>query len=315
MARRLGAIEAGGTKVSLAVGGGPHDIEARLRLATTTPDETLGQAFDFLRSAGPLDGVGIASFGPLDLKPGSATYGHITATPKPGWAGVDLAGRLAKALGVTVAIDTDVNGAAWGERRWGAGAGLDDFVYVTIGTGIGGGVVAGGKLVHGLIHPEIGHVLVPRHEKDGGFAGICPFHGACLEGLASGPALAARWSLPAEALPENHPAWEMEAHYLAVLCLNLSFTLSPQRIILGGGVMARPALLSLVRRKFAAMAEGYVPILALAGGVEGYIVAPMLGQEAGLAGAFALIAERLEAGQNGQDPAPGKPRLGRARRP
>ncbi|RMF63832.1 MAG: ROK family protein, partial [Bacteroidetes bacterium] len=210
-----GAVEAGGTKFVCAVGTGPDDVRALTRFPTTTPEETLARTLDFFRSQPePPVALGVGSFGPLDPDPSSPTYGYITRTPKPGWSHTDVAGTLGRALGVPVAFDTDVNAAAVGEHRWGAARGLDTFIYLTVGTGIGGGGLVGGRRLHGLVHPEMGHVLVPRAPSDD-FAGHCPFHGACLEGMAAGPALQARWGRPGADLSADHPAWDLEAHYLA----------------------------------------------------------------------------------------------------
>ena len=202
MTNLYGGIEAGGTKFVCAVGSGPDDVRAEARFPTTTPAETLGQAIAFFeaqqRVYGRLAGLGIASFGPVDPRPGSPTFGFVTTTPKPGWAQADVAGPLRRALGAPVGFDTDVNGAALGEWRWGAGQGLDTLVYLTIGTGVGGGAVVGGQLVHGLLHPEMGHLRLPRDPVRDPFPGICPYHGDCLEGLAAGPALEKRWGARAE---------------------------------------------------------------------------------------------------------------------
>ncbi len=289
-----GAIEAGGTKFVCCVGAGPDDLRAELRFPTTTPEETIGRAIDFLRGQrtahGPFAAVGIASFGPVDLDRGSATWGHVTTTPKPGWAHTDLAGPVAAALGTPVAFDTDVNGAALGEWRWGAARGLDTFVYVTVGTGIGGGGMAGGALMHGLVHPEMGHMLLPHDRREDPFDGCCPFHRDCLEGLASGPAIEVRWGRPAAELPADHPAWALEAEYLALACVNLTMTLSPERIILGGGVMHQRQLFPEIRRRLQERLAGYVRSPAILDDVESYIVPPGLGDRAGVLGALALGA-------------------------
>lgn len=292
-----GGIEAGGTKFICAVGTGPDDLRAEARFATTTPEETLGRAIDFFRAAvrehGDLAGLGIASFGPVDLDPASTTWGYVTTTPKPGWAGTDLAGTMSRALGVPVAIDTDVNGAALGEQRWGAALGLDTCVYVTVGTGIGGGGLVAGELMHGLLHPEMGHMVVPRHPRDT-FDGLCPFHGDCLEGLASGPALEARTGIRGEALADDHPVWAIEAHYLAVLAANLTLILSPQRLILGGGVMRRPRLFDLVRRGLRERLAGYLKTPEILEHIDRYLVPPLLGDRAGVLGAIALASRRRD---------------------
>ncbi|SHK63009.1 ROK family protein [Rhodothermus profundi] len=285
----LGGIEAGGTKFVCAVGTGPNDLRALARFPTTTPDETLSRVIDFFqKQPEPIAALGIGSFGPVDPDPASPTYGYITTTPKPGWAHTDVAGTLRRALNVPVAFDTDVNAAALGEHRWGAGRGLHTFVYLTIGTGIGGGAIVNGRRHHGHQHPEMGHLLIPRLPDDNR-PGICPFHGDCLEGLASGPAIAARWGRPAPELPPSHPAWDQVAHYLALGLTNLILTLSPQRLILGGGVMHQTHLFPRLRQKVAACLNGYVTLPDL----ETFIVPPALGDRAGVLGALALAEEVL----------------------
>jgi fructokinase len=292
MAMMYGGIEAGGTKFVCAVGSGPNDIRADTQFPTTTPDETIGRTIEFFRShRAELVALGIASFGPVDLNRASPTFGYITTTPKPGWANTDLAGALRREFGLPVGFDTDVNGAALGEYRWGAGQGLDTFLYLTIGTGIGGGGMVGGKLVHGLVHPEMGHMRLPRDRESDPFDGTCPFHGDCLEGLASGPALQSRWGQPAETLPSDHPAWPLEAHYLALALVNLICTVSPRRIILGGGVMKERQLFPLIRRQVQELLNGYVRAPDILEEIDRYIVAPILGGRAGVLGAIAL-AER-----------------------
>ncbi len=301
MSGLYGAIEAGGTKFVCCTGTGPGGVRGGARFPTTTPAETIGRAIAFLSEQskihGPLAGVGIASFGPVDLARLSPAWGHITSTPKPGWAHTDLAGPVAATLGVPVAFDTDVNGAALGEGRWGAARGLDTFVYVTVGTGIGGGGMVGGRLMHGLVHPEMGHMRIPRDREVDPFEGCCPFHGDCLEGLASGPALEARWGRPAAELPADHPAWALEAEYLALLCVNLTVVLSPQRIILGGGVMHQPQLFPEIRHRLQERLAGYVQSPAILKEVDSYVVPPALGDRAGVLGALAL-ARRLPTGVN-----------------
>ncbi len=283
-----GGIEAGGTKFVCAVGTGPDDIRAETRFPTTTPQETIRRAIAFFREQGELEAIGIASFGPLDPDPASPTFGYITSTPKPGWANTDLVGPIKAALGVPVRFDTDVNGAALGEGRWGAAQGLDTFLYLTIGTGIGGGAMAEGNLLHGAMHPEMGHIRIPHNWEADPFEGICPFHGDCLEGLASGPALEARWGTRAETLPEDHPAWELEAGYIAHALVNFTLTLAPQRIILGGGVMEQAQLFPLVRAKVRELLNGYLQVSEIAEGIDEFIVPPGLGGRAGVLGAIAL---------------------------
>jgi fructokinase len=224
----------------------------------------------------------------VDPNPASPTFGYITTTPKPGWANTDFAGAVGRALGLPVGFDTDVNGAALGEHRWGAAQGLDTFLYLTIGTGVGGGGMVSGRLMHGLIHPEMGHIRLPRAKGDD-FPGICPYHGDCFEGLACGPALQARWGQPAETLPPDHPAWDLQAQTIALALCSYIFTLSPQRIIIGGGVMSQAQMFPLVRRKVQALLAGYVQSSAILGdGINSYIVPPGLGNMAGVLGAIAL---------------------------
>jgi fructokinase len=262
---------------------------AHTSFPTTTPSETIARAVDFFRAT-PVTALGLASFGPLDLDPGSPTAGFITGTTKPGWSGVDLAGAFRRALGVPVAIDTDVNGAALGEHRWGAGVGFDPLVYVTVGTGIGGGAVIGGRLLHGLVHPEMGHMRIPRDPADA-FPGACPFHRDCLEGLASGRAVQQRRGLPGEALAVDDPVWDLEVRYLAAGIANVVTVLSPRRIVVGGGVMRQPRLLGRVREHVRTILAGYVQAPAVLEAIDRYVVPPALGERAGVLGARALAHE------------------------
>ena len=293
----FGGIEGGGTKFVCAVGTGPQDIRAEARFATTSPAETLERAVHFFRGyEADLAAVGVACFGPLDPHPDSASYGHILPTPKPGWTGADIVGTLREALRIPIAFDTDVNGAALGEFRWGAAQGLDTFIYLTVGTGIGGGAFVNGKLLHGLIHPEMGHVFLRRDKQKDPFAGICPFHGDCFEGLASGVAIEKRWGASGEALPESHPAWDLEADYIAQALADYSLTLSPQRIILGGGVGSLPRLLPKVRARTREWLHGYIRSPVILEGIESYIVPPGLGHRSGMLGAIALAGQAWEDG-------------------
>ncbi|NLE66760.1 MAG: ROK family protein [Lentisphaerae bacterium] len=294
-----GAIEAGGTKFVCAVGAGPGDLRDETRIETTTPPETLGRAIAFFRrrhAETPLAGIGIGSFGPADLDESSSTYGFITNTPKAGWAHVDFAGAVRRGLNLPVAFDTDVNAAATGEHRWGAARGLGTFVYLTIGTGIGGGAMAGGRLVHGMLHPEMGHMRVPHDRAADPFPGVCPVHGDCLEGLASGPAMERRWGQKAQALPESHAAWALEAEYLAQALANLVCVLSPQRIILGGGVMQQAWLLALIRQRLGTLLNGYIRAREIVERMDEYVVPPGLGSRSGILGALALVQDRLGSG-------------------
>lgn len=290
-----GGIEAGGTKFVCAVGSGPDDIRAEIRFPTTNPDETIGQAIAFFREQqaahGPLAALGVAAFGPVDPNPQSATFGYITTTPKPGWANTDFVGRLQAALDLPVGFDTDVNGAALGEHRWGAAQDVDTFVYLTIGTGVGGGVMVNGRILHGLIHPEMGHMLLPHDWQADPYPGRCPFHGDCLEGMAAGPAIGDRWNTPGPELGDDHPAWAFEANYLALALHNLICILSPQRIILGGGVMDQPNLLPMVRQRVQESLNGYVQSPAILEQIDSYIVPPGLGAQAGVLGAIALAQQ------------------------
>jgi fructokinase len=292
----VGGIEAGGTKFVCALGTGPDDVRAQVRIATTTPEETIGKAVDFFRqqaeSAGSPAAFGIASFGPIDPNPNSPSYGLITSTPKPGWRDTDLVGPVRAAFRLPVGFDTDVNVAAVGEHTWGAGQSVEDLIYLTIGTGIGGGGLVNGRLMHGLIHPEMGHMRIPHDRQQDPYAGCCPFHGDCLEGLACGPAIRQRWQAASESLPADHPAWPLEAHYLALALVNVICTLSPQRVILGGGVMSATQLFPLIRQEVQKLLNEYVQSPAILADIDGYIVPPGLGDRAGVLGAFAL-AQRL----------------------
>jgi fructokinase len=278
-----GGVEAGGTKWVCGIGTGPDDLHALETFPTTTPAETLARAAAFFDQNGGVSAIGVGSFGPIDLR-----AGRITTTPKPGWAETDVVSVLQSALGVPVAFDTDVNAAALGEGRWGAAMGLDTFCYFTVGTGIGGGVIAGGRLVHGLIHPEVGHMLIPHDRARDPFGGSCPFHGDCFEGLAAGSAIERRWGKPGEELGGRSEVWELEAEYLALGVVNVICIVSPQRVILGGGVMKQPSLLPLVRARVRELLAGYIVAPALADGLDEYIVGPALGDRAGVLGAIEL---------------------------
>ena len=290
-----GGIEGGGTKFVCAVGTGPDDIRAETRFPTTSPEETMGRAVDFFKAQekklGHLSAIGFACFGPLDPHPASPTYGHILPTPKPGWTNADVLGLLRSAFDLPFSFDTDVNGAAMAERRWGAAQGCDPVIYMTIGTGIGGGALVNGKLLHGLTHPEMGHILLPHDTAKDPFPGVCPFHGDCFEGLACGPALEKRWGARAETFPPDHPAWDLEAHYIALALASLIYTLSPQRIVLGGGVPQQPHLMPLIRQKVQALINGYVQSPQVLTGIDGYIVPPGLGGRAGVLGAIAMAEQ------------------------
>ena len=289
----LGAIEAGGTKFVCGVGNKDGEIVDRISIQTTTPEETLGKVFAYFKDK-KIEALGIGSFGPIDPVLNSDTYGYITTTPKPHWSNYNLVGALKSQFQVPISFDTDVNGAALGESLWGAAQGVSTCIYATVGTGIGVGAMIDGKLVHGLSHPEMGHIIVRRHGEDH-FEGTCPYHGDCLEGLASGPAIGKRWGVSADELPVDHPAWEMEAYYLAQALMNYVLILSPERIVMGGGVMKQLQLFPLIRSKLAELLGGYVQHPALNTGLENYIVPPRLGDNAGLCGALALSQMALES--------------------
>jgi fructokinase len=290
----FGGIEAGGTKFVCVIGTGPDNILAEERFATDGPEDTIGRAIAFFqqyRHEHELNAIGIASFGPLDLDPASQTYGYITTTPKPGWTHTDICGRIQRACHVPVAFDTDVNAAALGEHYWVAqNRTLDTLLYITVGTGIGMGGIMNGQPLHGLLHPEAGHVFIPHDRQVDPFPGCCPYHGDCLEGLAAGPALAMRWGMRGELLPVNHPAWELEAHYLGLALCNLILALSPQRIVLGGGVMQQVGLYPLVQSEVQHLLSGYLKTDQITQHIEHYIVAPALGNHSGVLGALALAA-------------------------
>ena len=277
----FGGIEAGGTKWVCATGAGPDDLSEAVVFPTTTPAETIARAVDVFAGNDEIRALGVGSFGPIDID-----GGLITTTPKPGWANTDVVGALRAALGVPVAFDTDVNAAALAEQRWGAAIGCDTFCYTTVGTGIGGGVMVGNNLVRGLVHPEIGHMLIPHDRTRDPFRGACPFHGDCFEGLASGSAIRARWGKPGEELSDEPEIWELEAEYLALGIVNVICTTSPELVILGGGVVKQPTLLPLVRERVKALIAGYV--------AAPEIVAPGLGDRAGVLGAIALAARSAE---------------------
>ncbi|MCA1293823.1 ROK family protein [Paenibacillus sp. alder61] len=283
---RIGAIEAGGTKFVCGIGNDRGEIAESISFPTGDPQTTLGRVIAYFKEK-QADAIGIGSFGPIDIRKDSPTYGYVTTTPKPGWGNFDFLGTLRREFSVPFGWDTDVNAAAFGEATWGAARGLDSCLYYTVGTGVGIGVYSEGKLVHGLIHPEGGHVLTRRHPDDD-FAGACPFHGDCLEGMASGPALEKRWQVKGHELPADHPAWEIEAFYLAQSIAGAILLLSPEKVILGGGVMQQAQLYPLIREAVKRNLNGYLNAGAILEQIDDYIVPPGLGQQAGLCGALAL---------------------------
>jgi fructokinase len=286
-----GGVEAGGTKFVCAVGSGPANLLAETRFPTTTPEETIGRTLEFFRPfvrSGQAQRIGLASFGPVDLEPGSASYGSIVSTPKPGWSHTNIRLALHDGMGVAVEVDTDVNAAALAEFLWGAARGLDPSLYLTVGTGIGGGLIKDGRPYHGLLSPEMGHLRIPHDFAADPFSGACPFHGDCFEGLASGPAIEKRLGRRGETLSDDDPFWELEAGYIAAALANCVLTISPRILILGGGVMQRPAVWPHLRRKIQALLNGYVQSDMLVSRIDEYIVPPGLGARAGVLGAIAL---------------------------
>ena len=288
----FGGIEGGGTKFNCIVATSPDDIRREERFPTTTPNETLDKAIRFFKQAeadfGKLSALGIACFGPLDPKPASPTFGFILPTTKPNWSNVNVLGKIKSAFDIPIAFDTDTNGAAFGEWKWGAAQGLDTFIYLTIGTGIGGGALVNGKLLHGLLHPEMGHIRIPHDKSRDPFEGICPFHKDCFEGLASGPAIEKRWGQKGETLPPEHPAWDLEARYIALALANFILTISPQRIIIGGGVSGQKFIFPMIRVKVKEILNKYVQSSAVGENIDAYIVPPALGIRSGVLGAIAL---------------------------
>jgi fructokinase len=283
-----GGIETGGSKWQCAVGSAPDDLRANETLPTTTPKETIDRVVAFFQREGPVEAIGIGSFGPLDGKLSSPTWGHITTTPKPGWAHADVGQEIRRRLSVPVVFDTDVNAAAYGEHLWGAAQGLDTFCYITVGTGIGGGGMARGKLLHGLVHPEFGHMRIPHDLEADPFPGVCPYHGDCWEGLASGLAIEARWGRSAVDLAGDEAVWELEARYLALGLVCVICVLSPERIVLGGGVLSAPGLLPLVHREIGTLMNGYLDNAAVGDGIADYVTLPRLGSLSGVLGGIGL---------------------------
>jgi fructokinase len=290
----FGGIEAGGTKFVCIVGNDPDHVLAEERFPTTTPSETIEKVIAFFfpyKKSGQLAAIGIASFGPLDLNPASPTYGYITTTPKAGWSQVDLYGEIHRRLDVPVAFDTDVNAAALGEQFWiPENRSLDPFLYVTVGTGIGVGVIVNGTPLHGLMHAEAGHLALPHNWEKDPFHGVCPYHGDCLEGLASGLSMTSRWGQRPEELVESDAAWDLESGYLSVALVNMIYAYSPQRIILGGGVSKHPGVLEDIRFKVRQRINGYIQSPMLMDRIDDYIVSPALGNRSGGLGAIAMAS-------------------------
>lgn len=289
----VGGIEAGGTHCKCVIGTASGDILSSASFNTTTPDETIAQASNFFTGFHTrIAALGIAHFGPVDIDRQSPTFGHILKSPKRGWSDLDVVARYRRVLQVPVAFQSDVNAAAIGEATLGAGQGLSNFVYVTVGTGIGGGVMINGRLLHDTRHPEIGHMLVGRDHRIDPYEGCCPFHQDCLEGLASGPALKARWGVPGEHLAPDHPAWALQAHYLAKLCVNLANCYVPEKIIFGGGVMQQPFLPAMILARYLDLMQGYMQHVT-AESVDDFIVASPLQGNGATRGALILAGQAL----------------------
>jgi fructokinase len=295
----LAGVELGGTKCVCVLGSGPGNIVAQERLPTRDPAGTLASIESVLSEwssrYGAPGALGIASFGPLDLNRSASTYGYIASTTKPGWSNTRVAGRLGDHVGVPVGLDTDVNGAALAEGRWGAARGLANFAYITVGTGIGAGIVVNGKTVYGCTHTEMGHLRIVRRRGDD-WPGACSFHGDCVEGLASGPAIQARTGVQADTLPPDHPVWDTVVHALAQLLHALVLTTAPQRIIIGGGVMgSREPLFGRIREELRRSLNGYLTVDEIESGLAGYVVPPALGEMSGPLGALVLAENAMRA--------------------
>jgi fructokinase len=293
-----GGLEAGGTKFVCSVASGPGNIVEEVRFATTTPEETLKKTIQFFEpfvQDGRIKSIGVGSFGPIDLDPASPTYGFITATPKPAWSHTDIRGILKQALKTYIVIESDVNAAAVGESIWGASQGLDPSLYLTIGTGIGGGYIKDGRPLLGLVNPEMGHLRIPHNREQDPFEGNCPFHGDCFEGLANGPAIEKRLGIKGALIPETDPYWDIEAEYIASALVNYILTLVPKKIILGGGVMQREFLFPRIRNRVLNLLNGYVASKSILEEIDQYIVPPGLGNQSGSMGAIALAMQYEES--------------------
>ena len=290
---RFGTLEAGGTKMVLSVGNEQNELLEQASIPTEAPEKTIPAMIAWFKERN-VAALGIGTFGPVDLNPASPTYGWITKTPKPGWRDTPLLPPMRDALGVPVRIDTDVNAAALAEWQLGAAKGLNSGLYVTVGTGIGAGIVAEGRLDHGLMHPELGHMLLRQERDEPAPDGFCPYHKGCLEGLASGPAIEKRWGRKGQEIPPEHEAWLLEATYLAQMCMNAVCAFSPEKIILGGGVMQQKHLFPLIRQKTLQLLNGYVQAGEILEHIDTYIVEPGLGTRSGATGALLLARQALE---------------------
>jgi fructokinase len=291
MTELFGGVETGGTWCVCALGRGPGELVAREQFRTTTPAETLDRIAGFFETHPRPLALGVGAFGPLDLDERSSTWGFVTTSPKPGWQHTSVAQPLRDRLKLPVAFDTDVGAAALAEHRWGAGAGAETLCYLTVGTGIGGALIHQGRIWRGLIHPEMGHLRIPHDRERDPFEGSCPVHGDCWEGLAAGGAIAGRWGVDPQDLPDDHRAWELEAEYVALGMLAIVSVASPHRIVAGGGVLERPGVLQAVRQGLPELLAGYLDSPLLAERIDEYIVPPVLGDDAGALGAIALARD------------------------
>lgn len=282
----IGAIEAGGTKFVCGICNEKGEVLERVSFPTETPEITMSNVINFFTNKN-IERLGIGSFGPIDPNLNSKTYGYITKTPKPHWSDFNIIGKLKEHFDIPMSFSTDVNGAALGEATWGGAKDLKNCIYLTIGTGIGGGAIIEGNIVHGMLHPEMGHILVKRHPTDY-YIGKCPFHSDCFEGMASGPAIEERWGIKAYNLPIGHKAWELEGYYIAQALINYILILSPEKIILGGGVMKQKQLFPIIRKNIKELLNDYVQTKEILENIDEYIIYPYLGDNAGLLGAAAL---------------------------
>lgn len=288
---KLGALEAGGTKMVCAIGDENGDILEQISIPTETPEITIPKLLSFYEGKG-IEALGIGCFGPIDVNRKSETYGHITTTPKLAWQNYNITGVFKRALDVPVGFDTDVNASVLGEYTWGIGRGLSSCIYITIGTGVGAGIISEGRLVHGMLHPEGGHILLQRMPEDT-YRGFCPFHDNCFEGLAAGPAIEGRWGRKAAELSEERKVWELEAEYIAQALVNYTCILSPERIILGGGVMHQLQLFPMIRSRFGQLLNGYLKTKELED-LDTFIVSQSLDDKQGIMGALKLGMMELE---------------------
>ena len=286
----IGALEAGGTKMVCAIGNEKGEILEQVSIPTDSPEVTMPQIIEYFKGKG-IEALGIGCFGPIDLNRNSDTYGYITSTPKIKWRNYNIVGAMKEALGVPVGFDTDVNGSCLGEVTFGCAKGLENVIYITIGTGVGVGVFSNGKLLHGMMHPEGGHILLVRHPEDA-YSGKCPYHGCCLEGMAAGPAIEERWGAKAYTLKDHDKVWELEAFYIAQALINYIYTYSPEKIILGGGVMHQEQLFELIRAKVQELNKGYVSTKEM-DDLDHYIVPASLNDDQGIMGAIELGVQAL----------------------